>query len=88
MNQRRGRVHGRLPRRSVVRYAVGYLVFVAAMVAGFIRVAQGHRPGLIVVVPLIAASILVVAIGFSDLRAGRVEPPPGFVEVLRRLRRG
>ena len=88
MNLRRGRVHGRLPRRSVVGYVVGYVVFIAAMVAGFIRVAQGHRPGLMVVVPLVAASILVVAIGFSDIRAGRVEPPPGFGEVLRRLRRG
>jgi hypothetical protein len=67
---------------------VGYALFVAAMVAGFIRVARGHRPGLIVVVPLVGACILVVAIGFSDIRAGRVEPPPGFVEVLGRLRRG
>jgi hypothetical protein len=81
-------VHGRLPRRRVIGYAVGYVVFVAAMVGGFIRLAQGHRPGLIVVVALVAASILVVAIGFSDIRAGRVEPPPGFVEVLRRLWRG
>jgi hypothetical protein len=72
----------------VVGYAVGYVVFFAAMVAGFIRVAQGHRPGLIVAVPLVAASILVVAIGVANLRAGRVEPPPGFVEVLRRLRHG
>jgi hypothetical protein len=88
MDLRRGQVHGGLPRRSGVGYVVGYVVFIAAMGAGFIRVAQGHRPGLIVVVPLVAASILVVAIGFSDIRAGRVEPPRGFVEALRRLRRG
>jgi hypothetical protein len=88
MDMRRGRVRGRLPRRSVAGYTVSYAVFVAAMIAGFIQVAQGHRPGLLVVVPLVAASILGVAIGFSDMRAGRVELPPGLVEVLGRLRRG
>jgi hypothetical protein len=88
MDLRKGRVRGRLRPRSVAGYAISYAVFAAAMIAGFIRVAQGHRPGLMVVVPLVAASILGVAIGFMDMRAGRVAPPPGFVEVLRRLRRG
>ena len=88
MDLRKGRVHGRLPPRSVAGYAISYAVVAAAMIAGFIRVAQGHRPGIMVVVPLVAASILGVAIGFLDMRAGRVAPPPGFVEVLRRLRRG
>jgi hypothetical protein len=88
MDMRRGRVRGRLPRRSVAGYTVSYAVFVAAMIAGFIRVAQVHKPGLLVIVPLVAASILGVAVGFSDMRAGRVELPPGLVEVLRRLRRG
>jgi hypothetical protein len=88
MDVRRGRVRGRLPRRSAAGYAASYGMFVAAMIAGFIRVAQGFRPGLLVVVPLVAASILGVAIGFSDMRAGRVELPPGLVEALRRLRRG
>jgi hypothetical protein len=64
------------------------MVFVAAVIAGFIRVAQGHRPGLLVIVLLVAASILGVAVGFSDIRAGRVELPPGLVEVLRQLRHG
>jgi hypothetical protein len=72
----------------VAGYTVSYAVFVAVMIAGFIRVTQGHRLGLLVIVPLVAASVLGVAIGFSDLRAGRVELPPGLVEGLRRLRRG
>jgi hypothetical protein len=66
----------------------GWETSVTAAVAAFVRVAQGHEPGLIVLVLPVAASLLGVAIGFLDVHAGRVELPPGFVAVLRRLRRG
>jgi hypothetical protein len=87
MDLRKGRVLRPLPRWSAVGYAVSYAVWVAAGIAGFVRVAQGHTPGLLIIVVLAASSILGVAIMFLDIRAGRVEPPPGLVEVLRRLRR-
>jgi anti-sigma-K factor RskA len=87
MDLRRDRVLRPLPRWSVAGYAVSYAVWVVAGIAGFVQVAQGHAPGLLVIVALAASSILGVAIGFADVRAGRVELPSGFVELLRRLRR-
>jgi hypothetical protein len=87
MDLRKGRVLRPLPRWSVAGHAVGYAAWVIAGTAGFVRVAQGHTPGLLIIVALAASSILGVAIMFLDVRAGRVELPPGFVEVLRRLRR-
>jgi anti-sigma-K factor RskA len=87
MDLRKGRVLRPLPRWSVAGYAVSYTVWVAAGIALFVRVARGHTPGLLVIVALAASSILGVAIGFLDVRAGRVELPPGFVEMLGRLRR-
>jgi hypothetical protein len=86
MDLRRGRVLRPLPRWSVAGYAVSYAAWVAAGIAGFVRVAQGHTPGLLVIVALAASSILGMAIWFLDIRAGRVELPPGLVEVLRRFR--
>jgi anti-sigma-K factor RskA len=88
MDLGKGRVLRPLPRWSVAGYAVSYAVWVVAGIALFVRVARGHTPGLLVIVALTASSILGVAIGFADLRAGRVELPPGFVDVLRRLPRG
>jgi hypothetical protein len=87
MDLRKGRILRPLPRWSLAGYAVSYAVFGVAMIAGFVRVAQGLTPGLLITVALAASSILGVAIMFLDIRAGRVEPPPGFMEVLRRLRR-
>jgi hypothetical protein len=87
MDLRKGRILRPLPPWSVAGYTVSYAVYFAAGIAAFIRLTQGHRPGLLIAVALAASSILGVAIMFLDVRAGRVELPPGFVEVLRRLRR-
>lgn len=78
---------GPLPRRGVVSYSVGYVVYFIAGIGGFIRVVQGHGPGPVVIVSLVASSLLVVAVWWFDIRAGRIESPPGFMEGLRRLRR-
>jgi hypothetical protein len=87
MDLRKGRLLRPLPRWTVAGYAVGFAVWMGAVTAGVIRVAQGHGPGLMITVAVAASSTLGVVIMFLDARAGRVEPPPGFVEVLRRLSR-
>ena len=87
MDLRMGRAVGRLPPRSVVGYAASWAVYIAAAIVGFARVAQGHEAGLLVILAVVGSSIMGVVIGLLDIRAGRVEPPPGFVEVLRRHRR-
>ena len=76
---------GPLPRRSMVGYAVGYALFLVAGVGGFIRLAQGHGPGPLVVLGVLLSPLLVGVIGWSDLRAGRIQLPTGFAEGLRRL---
>ena len=50
-----------------------------------IRLAQGHGPGPLVVLLVLLSSLLVGAVGWLKFRAGRIEPPPGFMEGLRRL---
>jgi hypothetical protein len=76
---------GPLPRRSIMGYTAGYLVFFFAGLIGFIRLAQGYAPGPLVVLSVLLSSLLVGAVGWLDYRAGRIDPPPGFLEGLRRL---
>ena len=61
-------------------YTAGYLMFFVAGLIGFIRLAQGHGPGPLVVLSVLLSSLLVGAVGWLDFRAGRIEPPPGFME--------
>lgn len=76
---------GPLPRRGVLGYVVGYALFLVAGISGFIRLAQGRGPAPLVVLGVLLSSLLVGVVGWSDLRAGRIQPPPGFAEGLRRL---
>jgi hypothetical protein len=86
MRIEKGRLpRGPLPRRSVIGYVVGYVTFFVAGISGFVRLAQGHGPGPLAILSVLLASLLVVVVGWSDYRAGRIEPPPGFTEGLRRL---
>jgi hypothetical protein len=86
MRMEKGRLpRGPLPRRSIVGYTAGYLVFFVAGVIGFIRLGQGHGPGPLVILSVLLSSLLVGAVGWLDFLAGRIEPPPGFMEGLGRL---
>jgi hypothetical protein len=86
MRMEKGRLpRGPLPRRSIMGYTAGYLMFFVAGLIGFIRLARGHAPGPLVILSVLLSSLLVGAVGWLDYRAGRIEPPPGFMEGLRRL---